>query len=191
MRSGALAESILALVMTPDRAASTVGDLLEEETSRLAFWRSIAWTAVSVVWCDLSTAPLSMLGLAMYGFVIAIVISALLGGVAGLMIAGLASTVPGLSLNAFVLVSVGLSWAGSFGAGMLLAHRAKGREVAACFVLMLLEAFVTMGTATWARPDPSLGGWYSGETGTGVIFFATQLLTVAGAAHVRRRRLRG
>ena len=56
--AGALAEWILSLVTSRERAAATIGDLVEEEARPFAFWGSIAWTAFSLIWRDFSVAPL-------------------------------------------------------------------------------------------------------------------------------------
>src|SRR5262249_13055676 len=154
----------------PDRAAATTGDLLEQGTSPVGFWSSIAWTVVSLTWSDLSTAPLNIVGVALVAFLIAIVISALFGGAAGLIFAALVSTVPGISVNQLIPISLGMSWAASFTAGVVLGHRAKGRELAACVVFLLFEAVVQVGTSTWAQPDAPLPGWYSTALATAVFF---------------------
>jgi hypothetical protein len=67
MRNAATAEWILSLVS--DNAASTVGDLVEEASSRgaLWFWASVLRTACSHFWHDLSACPLRMVGLAFWG----------------------------------------------------------------------------------------------------------------------------
>jgi hypothetical protein len=69
MPSAIAAECILALVAAPERAASTVGDLLEERSrrGRLWFWSSVLRTAASYVWQDLRTAKGRMLVLAIQG----------------------------------------------------------------------------------------------------------------------------
>src|ERR1035441_7999782 len=69
MRNATAAEWILSLATTPDRAASTVGDLLEEASARgvFWFWSSVLRTASSHLWRDLRAAPLRILGLAFSG----------------------------------------------------------------------------------------------------------------------------
>jgi hypothetical protein len=70
MHNAAAAEWILSLVAPPDRAASTVGDLVEEASSRgtLWFWSCVLRTAGSHLWHDLTVSPLGMLRLAVWGF---------------------------------------------------------------------------------------------------------------------------
>jgi hypothetical protein len=52
MRSARFAQWILALVTTYDRAAATVGDLMEDVQTRgaLWFWASVVGTAFSIAW---------------------------------------------------------------------------------------------------------------------------------------------
>jgi hypothetical protein len=190
MRKAALAEWVLSAVMSPDRAAATTGDLLEQERSGLGFWSSIAWTVLSLTWSDLSSAPLNIVGVALFAFLLAIGISALFGGAAGLIFAALLTTKPGISVNQLIPIGLGLSWAASFTAGVVLAHWLKGRELAACVVFLLFEAAVEVATSTWARPDAVVSGWYSSALATTVFFIVGQLFLIAGAMRVRRRRLR-
>lgn len=60
MRSHRLAEVILSLTVAPDRAASVVGDLVEERRGPVWFWTSLARVALSSIGRDLLTAPLGM-----------------------------------------------------------------------------------------------------------------------------------
>lgn len=71
MRKVAMAEWILSLVLAPDRAGTTVGDLVEEASTRgvVWFWSSVLWTALSHLWRDLSAAPFRLVKLALWGCV--------------------------------------------------------------------------------------------------------------------------
>lgn len=62
MRRDRLAEGILALVAPADRAASAVGDLMEDAPARgrIWFWRSVARIGLSLLGRDLRFAPLAM-----------------------------------------------------------------------------------------------------------------------------------
>ncbi len=81
MHSAAVAEWILSLVAPPDRAASTVGDLVEEASSRgtLWFWSCVLRTAGSHLWHDLTVSPLRMLDLAFRWFLTCWFLGSLLG----------------------------------------------------------------------------------------------------------------
>ena len=56
MRSAHIAEWILALVTTRDRATSTVGDLTEQAAARDAvwFWLSVLRATASLLWRDVA-----------------------------------------------------------------------------------------------------------------------------------------
>jgi hypothetical protein len=62
MRRDQFAEALLSLVVPADRAASTVGDLMEEAGARgsLWFWQSVARLALSLLARDLRAAALAM-----------------------------------------------------------------------------------------------------------------------------------
>jgi hypothetical protein len=64
------AEWILSQVLPPDRAASTVGDWMEDATQRgnIWFWSCVLQTAVLSVWRDLTEKPLTMAGIGLLGF---------------------------------------------------------------------------------------------------------------------------
>ena len=62
MRRDLLAERLLSLVGPPERAASAVGDLIEEagERGRVWFWRSVARLWLSMLGRDLVRSPFAM-----------------------------------------------------------------------------------------------------------------------------------
>jgi hypothetical protein len=66
MRKTDFAEWLLSLTTTPERAASTAGDLQEEASTRGAswFWISLLRTAGALVWDNVSESPLRITGLA-------------------------------------------------------------------------------------------------------------------------------
>ena len=55
MRRAAVAQAIIAIATTQDRAAAVVGDLLEEEStgSRVRFWWSVAGTTLAFAWLNI------------------------------------------------------------------------------------------------------------------------------------------
>jgi hypothetical protein len=65
-----IAERILSQVLPPDRAASAVGDWMEDIDQRgsIWFWLSVIRTAVSRVWSDLTENPLTLAGIGLLGF---------------------------------------------------------------------------------------------------------------------------
>lgn len=81
MPNAAAAEWILRLVTTSDRAGSTTGDLLEEASDRgeLWFWFSVFTTFCSYLSGDLRHHWPQMIGLALLGFLEALVLANLVG----------------------------------------------------------------------------------------------------------------
>src|SRR5579862_3305241 len=69
MHKARFAELILSLFTSRERAASTVGDLLEATPARggLWFWWSVARTALSLLWSDFATQRALLAGLAFRG----------------------------------------------------------------------------------------------------------------------------
>ena len=69
MRSAIAAEWILSLVTAPDRAAATVGDLMEEGSAHGVgwFWSNVLRTASGHVWRGVSASPLRALWHAIWG----------------------------------------------------------------------------------------------------------------------------
>jgi hypothetical protein len=65
-----IAEWILSLVVPPDRAASTVGDLMEDagKGGWLWFWMCVARTALAFLLRNLAAAPLRLTGFAVLGW---------------------------------------------------------------------------------------------------------------------------
>jgi hypothetical protein len=141
MRSIHIAEGILALVTSRDRAASTVGDLVEEATARgvFWFWSGVLRTAASLLWRDVAERPARMTGLAFRGLAIELSLSLLfllLAGVVGAVIrspGGLNSVGWRLFFNAPTLVIPILI-------GRILARWAPGHELATCLAYAILHS---------------------------------------------------
>jgi hypothetical protein len=72
MHGNDIAEWILALVTSRDRAASPVGDLTEEAATRgvIWFWSGVLRTAASLLWRDVAEQPVRTIGLACFGITI-------------------------------------------------------------------------------------------------------------------------
>lgn len=170
-----IAESILALVTTQDRAASTVGDLTEAAAARgmVWFWSGVLRTAASLLWRELAEHSARLTGLAFLGLGVYIAIDLLFAGLSGVAFFLWASAA-GLSFGwklwfaAPVLIS-------SLVIGRLLARWAPGRELAACVVYAILASIYNL--------VPALGD-------NGAISALLCILIVpAGAAWGRHRRL--
>lgn len=151
MHSARVAEWILGLVTTRDRAASTIGDLTERETDRgaLWFWRSVFGTVGACLWRAIAEHPARLAGLAVLGIVVYAGIGllfAFLDGVVGF-------TAVYLYGNQLQLHS--LEWRIWFAApvissslliGRMLARWAPGRELAACTVYAALVTIYNLAS---------------------------------------------
>ncbi len=135
---GKTAEVILSLATTPDRAASTAGDLLEEADTRgsLWFWSSVLRTAGSLLWRDFRSAPLRMLWLGLWGFLAILELTFVILLVVSVTAAGVPNPAP----LWFQVLEGGSSAAASILVGWEVAKRSKGRELVAAFLVALLFA---------------------------------------------------
>jgi len=201
MRNTQVAEWILSLVTSPDRAASTVGDLMEGAARRGAFWfwLGVLRTALSMLWRDFSDDPARTMGLAIRGLLLEIVMlvafvicAAFLGGVIGGVwyVAGTVNAPhPVISSLGWMLAGV-VAWGLiPFQIGRWLARRSPGRELAPCVGFMLFD-LVTCGIGLiWGGTQSSLLQFLFGlMTGLSLSVLLTIPL-MAGAALVRRKRM--
>jgi hypothetical protein len=159
--SARFAQRILSLVTTPDRAAATVGDLMEEPSrGRWRFWSGVSRTALSLLWDEIAAGPAHLAGLGVRGFLLNAMLlagsilgySALLGLIGGSMAMGMnaQASVPapgnaplpwwGYWLSG--LMGILLYAACDFQVGRWVARRAPGKEVAACVVMRVVESAV-------------------------------------------------
>ena len=147
MHSVHIAEWILALVTTRDRAASSVGDLTEGAATRgvVWFWSGVLRTAASLLWLDVAEHPARVTGLAFLGLAIYIGIDLLLAGLSGVAFFWAASGHP--------LHSDSIGWklwfttpalVSSLLIGRMLARWAPRRELAACVVYAILASIYNM-----------------------------------------------
>jgi hypothetical protein len=189
MRKAHVAELILSLFTTRERAAATVGDLMEglPTPGVFWFWSSALRTALSLLWGALKAEPAFMAGLGFRGlmlnlslwlaFVICLVLCSSIFSV-GLGAVSLASNEPakrlagGVAEWAIRLAGIGATFTIQLKTGGWLARRAPGREVAACIAFLVIQVIVTSfigiasgaalqsrGTAMPEQPEP--GMWTS------------------------------
>jgi hypothetical protein len=151
MRNAQLGEWILSWVTSPERAAATVGDLLENASGPGTFWLGVLRTALSLLWCEFASDPANMMGLAFRGLMLqlAIVVGILLiiiigGGFLGFF-AGLFwhPAGPAASINLVATAIGGLLGAGiailvPFQVGRWMARRSPGRELAPVVAFTIL-----------------------------------------------------
>ncbi len=156
VRYSNIAQLILSLATTPDRAASTVGDLLEEADTRgsLWFWPSVLWTACSLCWRDFRSAPLRMLWLGLWGFLAAFFYGAAPMAALGLVVFLAVRIGPNPNPPQNPLLLAPLVFAsdifGAVWAGWEVAKTSKGRELAAAFsVTATIAAFYAL-VGYWA-----------------------------------------
>jgi hypothetical protein len=145
MLNATVAEWILSLVTLRDRAASIVGDLLEEIHARgiLFMWLGVLRTAFSFVWRDLAASPLTMGRLAVWGVLANWIIGAsfmMLVSISFRESRGSDIEVPShWALSAaFVLVTTLFP----FLVGGEVARRSNGREIAAAVSMVILSAAI-------------------------------------------------
>jgi hypothetical protein len=214
MRNARLAEWILSLVTTPERASATVGDLLEDRTHATAvrFWGAVLFAAFSQLWRDVAAHPRRMAVLAVYGvflelllsFVAAavlVVLSAVMALVASGVNPGTQVTVgPNMPLGVFTastIVGWALGLAAQFQVGRVLAKRSPGRELAPCVATTLLAVTIPLlirmlsgGRATFPTGQLIRDAVYGPSPILAVLsVFPPLLVLLAGAARVRRQRL--
>src|SRR5690348_277316 len=86
MRNIAMAEWILGLVTTRDRAATTVGDLVEEGPgSVFGFWAAVVRIGGAYLWRGLTEDPARMTRVAILGLAIDVGASLFLAGLSGVV----------------------------------------------------------------------------------------------------------
>jgi hypothetical protein len=149
MHSINIAEWILALVTTPDRAASTVGDLMESAATRGVawFWSGVLRTAASLLWRDIAERPARVTGLAFLGLAVYIAIDlafAALSGVAFLWAAMASGHPPDLHAIGWKLWFITPVLVSSLLIGRMLAHWAPRRELAACVVYAIVASIYNL-----------------------------------------------
>jgi hypothetical protein len=144
MRKASVAEWILSLATSPERAGATVGDLLEKSS---AFWFSVFGTFVALVVDGLVSSPVRVVGLALVGFVAQFLVE-----------------IPGNSLaphegDVFTTTSR-FSDVNMFFSHMLIGYLfsrvLRERALAACLVLAICDGIVTLMVVLkvgWAHYD--------------------------------------
>jgi len=151
MRKARLAERMLSLVVTPDSAASIVGDLVEVSPGGRTPWISVARIGISLLWKDVSARPGRMLCLATAGAAMNLIILAPFGAtiflvtiLLGLLGARLNGEVTIAVNTVFVCLAISAAVPAPFMTGRWIARRSPGRELAPCLTLTIL-AFAVWG----------------------------------------------
>ena len=139
-----MAERILTLVMTPERASPIVGDLMEDAPVRgdLWFWANVVRAALAFLWRQFTTNAPNLTALALRGLAFVVVIDSIYNGIG---LPWLVKTLfpngyyypSAFKLVAMVFVLMAEKLLIPFGVGLWVARRASGRELAACLSLTL------------------------------------------------------
>jgi hypothetical protein len=143
-----VAEWILRLVTTQERASATVGDLLEMSSGVVRFWASVLSTATSIAWREAWAHPRQTTWLAVRG-----TLYSFLWVLAGLFVAFVALFVIGYfaGLSPAKFDQLGANWPGKtlaflfgnvwmpFLLGRWIARKAPGREMSVCLATMILQ----------------------------------------------------
>ena len=143
-----LAEWILALVTTGDRAASTVGDLAEGAATRgtIWFWSSVLRTALSLLWHDIAEQPARVTSLAFLGLAVYIAIDLFFAALSGFAFFAAARSggTPNLNSLGWKLWFTAPVLVSSLVIGRMLARWAPRRELAACVVYAILVSIYNL-----------------------------------------------
>ena len=204
MRNAHVAQWMLSLVTTPDRAASTVGDLLEDRATSgpIRFWASVVFTVVALLWRDLAGSPWRMARLAVYGlilqflFMFVFMFVVFIGALAARGFGSRAFEAPfdPSAISGAIAITL-FSMASQFQVGRVLAKRSPGSELAACVATTVLGYAVPIAIVIALRELVNLPTAQSLTAGPGtfvenVMYQILPILALlAGGARVRRQRL--
>jgi hypothetical protein len=203
MRKAHIAELILSLFTSRERAASIVGDLIENATGgAIWFWSCVFRTALSLLWSDLADEPAFIAGLGFRGlllnlslnlalFISIVILSVIFGVLVG---SGLVSGPAGITLRAFWVLGAIAVFTVNFQTGQWIARRARGREMAACIAFVIIQTIVLAigellfrGMLVTYLQNPTIGAPQPRITGVSIMI--TQCLAwislLAGAIRVR------
>jgi len=141
MRKAHIAERILSLFTSRDRAASMAGDLIENARGRspMRFWADVCRTALSLLWRDFSADPSFLAGLAFRGLLVnlSLFIVMLIGIIVCSGLFGLIVRSPPLWV--FRLWGAIAMCAAQFQTGQWLGRRARGKEMLACVAFLIVK----------------------------------------------------
>ena len=188
MPNPSIAESVLTLFTTPDRASSITGELTEEARSRgrLWFWSHVIRTALSLFWRDLASAPARIAGLVALGLCMFVGLFFLSGFGLDLLFDRLLGLKGGVILPSWFVLS-GL--VAPYLIALVLTRLAPGREmtcVAATVIVGETFNFALIGVTLLPAPDRNGWVWFV----FAMFLIAAGPALIAGASQ-RHRTLRG
>ena len=169
MRSIRIAEWILELSMTRERAEAVAGDLRETERGALWFWRSVIATMIASVWSDVRSAGWLLTGSAVLGLITAFAAESII-----LWVSLQRSQAFAHRMNGVTDALVGLF------VGRWVAQRCRGHELGAWVALEMVSLLiaVSIAFALFAHGNPNLYIHYSP---------LPSVLALAGAISARLR----
>ena len=180
MRSARIAEGMLSLVTSEERAAAIVGDLVED--GAVGFWLRVVRTASSMLSRDVAADPVSMAGLAFRGL-----LAGLWWWCVAVALARGALSFPWGGIHLMQWIPnwwLGVTWAIGFTVGRSVALRAPGRELPGAAATALVH--VVGQAAFWC-----VVGMQPGQYGSPVVFaLSVDSGILAGAVWYRRSSLR-
>ena len=148
MRNAHIAEWILGLVTSRDRAASTVGDLVEESgpRGRVRFWSGILRIAAALLWRDATENPVRITAVALIGLGIDVAASVLFAGLSGLLFFVVARNGQHVDWNSgwWTIVLDTPTLLMSLCIGRMLARLAPGRELSACLAYAMVGSLFSV-----------------------------------------------
>lgn len=185
MMKSRIAEWLLSQVLPPDRAATTIGDWMEDAEKRgnLWFWSCVIRTAISSLWSGLTEKPLTMAGIGLLGFARSLLV--IIGISAVIRVLWLWSH--SFSLPQWLLLTLYYplqAW-WYFQTGRWVARRAPGREVAGAFAIALIGWLPIVG---WWMVALIQFRWAANAMVPTAV--SHDLCLLAGALWLRRRQLR-
>ena len=149
MRKDRIAEWLLVLVTSRERAASIVGDMMESAaTHSVWFWSSVLRTTASLLWRGFAASPRGMLVLAFRGWLMGLLLAfgvfvCIAVGIGLYPRLPLAESTAVLSRAVYAADLVGLTLC-QFLVGRWIARLAPGRELSAWLALMIMEEILNL-----------------------------------------------
>lgn len=148
MRKDRIAEWLLVLVTSRERAASIVGDMMESADTHGSawFWTSVLRATASLLWRGFAANPRGMLGLAFFGWLTGLLLTSVSIFIP-VFVGGVLVEIFGITVRTFgVAVEAGsiLATASQFLVGQWIARRAPGRELSAWLALLIMDQFLNV-----------------------------------------------
>ncbi len=201
MHNDRIAEWLIESVTTPERAASTVGDLREIAATRgeVWFWASVLRTTASMLWHGMTAHPWLAMLEAFIGLCLSagvqICVSLAYGLLMFLFAKGtghqMACGFPGCS-SAFRAnwmdnwIGIGIAMAGQVFVGRCVGRLARGRELSPCLVLLTMQFGISGVMLLAAVPRRGNIDWAGAVNGI-PLSVLVNLCTFLGALSVRHR----